>query len=87
MTLPLNSREESGFVDLAAGQVEADVDFTYTKTAREYRFTHLYVEKIGDANPISIQAVPFNRTVTGFKVALSAAAAVGHTLQWGVKVA
>lgn len=85
--MTLNDREESGFVDLSAGQVEVDVDFIYTKTSRDYRFTHHYVEKIGDSNPVSIEPVPFDRTKTGFKVALTAAAEVGHTLQWGVKVA
>jgi hypothetical protein len=81
-----SNTEESGSVDLTAGQVEVDVDFIYTKTSKDYRFTHLYVEKIGDANPVSIEPVPFARTRTGFKVALSAAASAGHTLQWGVRV-
>jgi hypothetical protein len=81
------AQDESGSVALTAGQVEVFVNFAARKATRNYVFTELYIEKIGDPNPIAISVTPFDRTIDNFKLALGAVPdTTGYVLYWAVKL-
>jgi hypothetical protein len=81
------AQEESGSVELAIGQVEVFVNFGRRKSSRNNVFTELYIEKIGDPNPIAISVTPFERTIDSFKIALGAMPdTTGYVLYWKVQL-
>lgn len=80
------SEEESGSIALDIGQVEVFQNFARRKSSHNYVFTELYIEKIGDPNPIDLSITPFDRTIDNFKLAIAAPDTTGYVLYWAIKL-
>jgi hypothetical protein len=76
---------ESGFVNLAIGQVVVPVQFLSRKSSPNYVFAVLEIENVIDANPMFIGIVPVARTIDTFTLNLDAAPdTVNYVLRWKV---